>query len=182
MPLRVAAPPGERRNQEEQDRRGDERELLEHRGPVERLFVPAGDQREPQHEEQVGDDASGQRSPHDLRERVAHGDQGDDQLGRVPEAGVQEAADPRPKLLDIREPAEYDLVRLPDAILVTDGVVEEILQSWDRDTEIICYCHHGIRSLNAAAYLAEQGFTNVSSMNGGIDAWAKEIDPNLHQY
>ena len=98
------------------------------------------------------------------------------------EAAERLAADPRPKLLDVRQQSEYDLVRLPDAILVTDGVVEEIVQGWDRDTEIICYCHHGIRSLDAAAYLAGQGFTNVSSMNGGIDAWAKEIDPTLPQY
>ncbi len=63
--------------------------------------------------------------------------------------------------MDVRQQAEYDLVHLPDAILVTDGVVEEIVQGWDRDTEIICYCHHGIRSLDAAAYLAGQGFTNV---------------------
>ena len=98
------------------------------------------------------------------------------------EAADRLAADPRPKLLDIRQQAEYDLVRLPDAILFTDEIVAEITQGWDRDTEIICYCHHGIRSLSAATYLAEQGFTNVSSMNGGIDAWAKEIDPTLPQY
>lgn len=87
-----------------------------------------------------------------------------------------------PYLLDVREQAEWDLVHLPDGILLTDALLEEILTGWSPETFIVCYCHHGVRSLNAAAFLAQRGFENVSSMRGGIDAWALEIDPTLPRY
>ena len=51
-----------------------------------------------------------------------------------------------------------------------------------KDTPIVTYCHHGIRSLEAASYLIGHGFTNVLSLAGGIDAWAKEIDTSLRRY
>ena len=91
------------------------------------------------------------------------------------------AGDP-PKLLDIRDPAEYDIVHLPDSVLATQEVVNELLEGDDRDAEIICICHHGIRSLNAANFLRQQGFTNVRSMQGGLDAWSLQIDPKLPRY
>ena len=87
-----------------------------------------------------------------------------------------------PKLLDTRSQAEYEIVHLPDSILATDEVVNEALQSWDKNAEIICVCHHGIRSLNAAQFLRKQGFTNVRSMSGGLDAWSQQIDAKLPRY
>jgi rhodanese-related sulfurtransferase len=87
-----------------------------------------------------------------------------------------------PKLLDIREPAEYDIVHLPNAILATQEVVNELLESGDRGEEIVCICHHGVRSLNAANFLRQQGFTQVRSMKGGLDAWSLQIDPKLPRY
>ena len=50
------------------------------------------------------------------------------------------------------------------------------------DVPIIVYCHHGIRSLNVARYLAHVGFENVANLQGGIDAWARQIDPSLPRY
>lgn len=90
--------------------------------------------------------------------------------------------EPQPILLDIREQAEWDIVHLPGAQLATQELIDEIIRGWDRDAEMICYCHHGIRSLNAAGFLAQQGFTRVKSMSGGIDRWAEEIDPTLPRY
>lgn len=87
-----------------------------------------------------------------------------------------------PRLLDVREQAEWDLVHLEGGELLTDALLEEILSDWAPDTPIICYCHHGVRSLNAAAFLLQRGFSNVSSMRGGIDAWAQEIDSTLPRY
>jgi rhodanese-related sulfurtransferase len=87
-----------------------------------------------------------------------------------------------PKLLDTRSQAEFDIVHLPNAILATDAAVNDVLQSWDKNEEIICICHHGMRSLNAAQFLRKQGFTNVRSMAGGLDAWSQQIDPKLPRY
>lgn len=86
------------------------------------------------------------------------------------------------KLLDIRQPMEYEIVHLPNSILVTDEVAREILDTWSRDTEIVCYCHHGIRSYQAAMALKEHGFQKVAHITGGIDAWAQTVDPSLPRY
>lgn len=101
--------------------------------------------------------------------------------------GVKELAErlktpPPPKLLDTREQAEFDIVHLPGSVLVTQEVLDDLLQNGNRDEEMICICHHGIRSLNAARFLRQQGFTNVRSMQGGLDAWSLQVDPTLRRY
>ena len=100
----------------------------------------------------------------------------------VQETAARLRSDPPPKLLDIREEGEWEIVHLPGAVLATQEVIDDVLANWDRDEEIVCYCHHGIRSQQAAQFLAQQGFTNVVSMAGGIEAWAVEIDPKLPRY
>jgi rhodanese-related sulfurtransferase len=87
-----------------------------------------------------------------------------------------------PKLLDVRQLAEYEIAHLPGAILATEAVVNDVLQNWDKSQDIVCVCHHGIRSLNAAQFLRQQGFTRVRSMKGGLDAWSLQIDPRLPRY
>lgn len=106
---------------------------------------------------------------------------------RPPELSVQEvaerlAAPTPPRLLDVREEAEIDTVHLTGGMMVTQQLIDEIVATWDKSEPIICYCHHGVRSLNAARFLMQQGFTEVSSMRGGIDAWSLEIDPTLPRY
>ncbi len=92
-----------------------------------------------------------------------------------------ESASP-PLLVDVREPAEFDLVRLEGARLLTEKLVGEILEEWEPNANIVCYCHHGVRSAQAAMYFASKGLSNVSSMRGGIDVWALEVDPSLPRY
>lgn len=108
-------------------------------------------------------------------------------MERPKEYTVQEVAEllrapEPPRLLDVREQAEWDIVHLEGGQLLTEALLDEIVNEWPPDTPIVCYCHHGIRSLNAAAYLQQQGFRNVSSMRGGIDAWSQAIDPSLPRY
>jgi rhodanese-related sulfurtransferase len=108
-------------------------------------------------------------------------------MQRPREYTVQEVAallksEQPPRLLDIRERAEWDIVHLQDGQLLTDNLLDEVLGEWSPDTPIVCYCHHGIRSLHAAAFLQQKGFRNVSSMSGGIDAWALQIDSRLPRY
>ena len=87
-----------------------------------------------------------------------------------------------PKLLDVRQPEEQAIVKLNGSLPVTQELAQEILSTWPKDAPILCYCHHGIRSLEAASYFIGHGFTNVRSLAGGIDAWAERIDPSLPRY
>lgn len=103
------------------------------------------------------------------------------------EYSVQEVSDmlkseSPPRLVDVRQPAEFELVRLEGGQLLTEELVEEIMEEWEPDTHIVCYCHHGVRSVQAAMYFASKGFSNVSSMRGGIDVWVLEVDPSLPRY
>jgi len=86
------------------------------------------------------------------------------------------------KLLDVRTPEEYSLASVPGSVLVDQSLAQEIMQTWPKDTAIVTMCHHGMRSLDAAAYLRGHGFTNTRSMRGGIDAWALEIDSSTPRY
>ena len=87
-----------------------------------------------------------------------------------------------PKLIDVREQGEWELVHLDDGLLLTQELIDEMLASWDKATQIVCYCHHGVRSAQAAMFLRENGFSDVRSMKGGIDAWAVEIEPDMARY
>lgn len=86
------------------------------------------------------------------------------------------------RLLDVRTPDEYAMACIPGSVLVDQSVAQEIMQSWPKDTAIVTLCHHGMRSLDAAAYLRGHGFNNTRSMTGGIDAWALQIDSAIPRY
>jgi rhodanese-related sulfurtransferase len=86
------------------------------------------------------------------------------------------------KLLDVRTPEEYAIAKVEGSVLVDQNLAQEIMQSWPKDTAIVTMCHHGMRSLDAAAYLRGHGFTNTRSMTGGIDAWALNIDSSVPRY
>lgn len=87
-------------------------------------------------------------------------------------------------LLDVRNDWEHQLARLPDQALIPlhelPARLEEI--SADREAEIVCYCHHGVRSLTAASILRQAGFANSVSLAGGIDLWSRRIDPSVPRY
>jgi len=86
------------------------------------------------------------------------------------------------KLLDVRTPDEYAIARIEGSLLVDQAIAQEIMQTWPKDTAIVTMCHHGMRSLDAAAYLRGHGFTNTRSMMGGIDQWALQIDDSVPRY
>ena len=85
-------------------------------------------------------------------------------------------------LLDVREPLEYDVVHLEDALLVPLNTLPQHINGIPSDQDIVVYCHHGQRSLYAVAYLQQNGFTDAKNLIGGIDQWAVEIDPTLPRY
>jgi rhodanese-related sulfurtransferase len=86
------------------------------------------------------------------------------------------------KLLDVRTSEEYAIANVPGSVRVDQALAQEIMQTWPKDTAIVTMCHHGMRSLDAAAYLRGHGFTNTRSMAGGIDAWAAQIDQAVQRY
>ncbi len=86
-------------------------------------------------------------------------------------------------LVDVREPWEYDLCKIPGATLIPLGTIPANLNTLlDVDEDVVCYCHHGMRSLDAAVWLRQQGVENAKSMAGGIERWAVEIDPSVPRY
>jgi len=85
-------------------------------------------------------------------------------------------------LVDVREPWEYDLCRLPGAKLIPLGTLPANLSTLLDAEDVICYCHHGVRSLDAAVWLRQQGVESAKSMAGGIERWSAEVDPNVPRY
>ena len=92
--------------------------------------------------------------------------------------------EPLPLLLDVREVEENNFAALPNSKLIPLSEFHtrfEELEPW-RHSEIVVYCHHGIRSLHAIAQLASAGFSNLRNLSGGIDAWSREVDPSVPRY
>ena len=85
-------------------------------------------------------------------------------------------------LVDVREPWEFELCRIEGAKLIPMGTIPANLQALDTDDEVICYCHHGMRSLDVAVWLRGQGVERAKSLAGGIDRWSAEIDPTVPRY
>jgi rhodanese-related sulfurtransferase len=91
-------------------------------------------------------------------------------------------SDPAAKLIDVRTREEFDAVHVAGAIFFTQELMNEALGSWDRRALLAVIDHHGLRSMDAAAYFAGHGFENVKSVRGGMDAWSAEVDPALPRY
>ncbi|HVE79676.1 MAG TPA: molybdopterin-synthase adenylyltransferase MoeB [Gemmatimonadaceae bacterium] len=85
-------------------------------------------------------------------------------------------------LLDVREPYEWEVARIPGARLMPMATVAEVTPSLDREQEVVVHCHHGMRSAMVADWLRRQGFRRVSNLAGGIAAWSEEVDPAVPQY
>ena len=88
------------------------------------------------------------------------------------------------RIIDCREESEWQVCRLPEALLVLLSRFGELAPQVFTDTQenIVIYCHHGMRSLRAAQWLREHGFARAQSMRGGIDAWADLVEPEMPRY
>ncbi len=84
-------------------------------------------------------------------------------------------------LLDVREPFEYEIANL-GGVLIPLGELPQRLDELDPSREIVVYCHSGVRSLQAAAFLRSRGFASTKSLSGGISAWSQRIDPSVPRY
>ena len=85
-------------------------------------------------------------------------------------------------VLDVREPHEYEINRIPGSTLIPLGDLGERFVELDANREIVTQCKSGMRSARAAAFLREHGFKNVKNLKGGILAWVDQIDPSQPKY
>ena len=102
-----------------------------------------------------------QIDPRDLADRIARGE--------------------KLQIVDVRTREEFDAVKLPEAKLFTQDLMQTLGDS-SREQLVVIYDHQGARSMDAAAYFHGHGFSNVKSLRGGIDAWSQDVDPALPRY
>ena len=86
-------------------------------------------------------------------------------------------------LLDVREPSELEKARIEGSTNIPMGDVPmRAHQELDPDDHIVVLCHHGVRSLSVTSWLRQQGFEKAQSVRGGIDGWARTVDPKIPLY
>lgn len=90
--------------------------------------------------------------------------------------------DSPPRIIDVREPHEWDIVRIEGARLIPQATLPAHLHEWDRGEALVVMCRSGARSARATQLLKDAGFRNVRNLEGGILRWVDEIDPSLPKY
>ena len=91
-----------------------------------------------------------------------------------------------PVVLDVREPYEQQMASVAEngfqLCSIPMGIIPPRLAELDPNQPIACLCHHGMRSMNVAAFLEQHGFEHLANISGGIDAWSHEVDPAVPRY
>jgi rhodanese-related sulfurtransferase len=85
-------------------------------------------------------------------------------------------------IVDVREQWEFDICKIEGAKLVPLRTLPANLTVFEGAEEVVVYCHHGMRSLDATVWLRSQGIEKARSMAGGIERWSTEIDPGVPRY
>ena len=88
----------------------------------------------------------------------------------------------KPQLLDVREAWEFETARIESSTLMPMGEITARVGELDPQAEIVVICHHGGRSMQIAGFLERQGFARVYNLTGGVDAWARTVDPSMQVY
>jgi len=86
------------------------------------------------------------------------------------------------QVVDVRQPYEWDICHLPGATLIPLGDLAGRLEELDPDLPVVAYCHTGIRSLMAVQMMAAAGFGKAKNLTGGIEGWARTVDPGMARY
>ena len=87
-----------------------------------------------------------------------------------------------PILVDVRQAWETKLCRLENAVHIPIEEIELRTEELDPQSEIVVYCHQGVRSAAVAEYLRGLGFADVKNLAGGLDFWARTVDPTMRRY
>ena len=108
-------------------------------------------------------------------------------MSHLPQITVQELdswrqAGQRIVVLDVREPWEIEICSLAGAVSIPLQSLPSRVGEVPADRPVVVLCHHGMRSLQAVAWLRRAGFENAVNLAGGIDAWARQIEPSMGVY
>ncbi|PKO84694.1 MAG: sulfurtransferase [Betaproteobacteria bacterium HGW-Betaproteobacteria-11] len=88
----------------------------------------------------------------------------------------------RPLLLDVREPWEFATCHIPGSVSLPMRALPARHPELSREAEIVVICHHGSRSLQSGLFLEQMGLDRVINLQGGVAAWAHEVDPSMPSY
>lgn len=95
---------------------------------------------------------------------------------------LSDTSRPAPGVLDVRDPWEHAIALIPGSVTLPLSRLAASLDELDRTREWVVVCHHGMRSYQAALFLERSGFPQVANLAGGIDAWAREVEPSMARY
>jgi rhodanese-related sulfurtransferase len=93
-----------------------------------------------------------------------------------------DTARPQPMIVDVREPWELERCRIEGSQHVPLRELPARLADLPDDRDLVLVCHHGNRSFQAAMWLSQNGFPHVHNLEGGIDAWARLVEPSMPRY
>ena len=87
-----------------------------------------------------------------------------------------------PVLLDVREPWEHRICHIPNSLLIPIGSIPARQAELDPEADTVVICHHGSRSMQVSMFLEHSGFKRLHNLSGGVDAWAKNVEPSAAIY
>ena len=88
----------------------------------------------------------------------------------------------KPVLLDVREPWEFQTCHIDGALTMPMNTIPDRLSELDPKQAIVCICHHGMRSMQIAVFLEQNGYAHVINLTGGVHAWAQQVDSTMPTY
>jgi rhodanese-related sulfurtransferase len=95
---------------------------------------------------------------------------------------LADSSRPRPVLLDVREPWEVQTAQIAGSLNIPLQQVPVRGLELDAEADIVCICHHGARSAQAGLFLESRGFGKIHNLQGGIDAWSRQVDASVPLY
>jgi len=97
-------------------------------------------------------------------------------------AWLADEARAHPQLVDVREAWEFEISHIAGSLHMPMGQVPARAGELDAQADVVVICHHGARSMQVGVYLEKHGFARVHNLVGGVDAWARSVDPAMPAY